>query len=268
MTSSQDFTFGANFTKTDASSGENWAANYNSEFVIGSAGDSDYSVSLRVMAPDMSQVGNLASGPFLNPQGIVNAANYAPFTSNVAPGEMIFLPGNYRFTPAAADAADGLVGVVLRGFTSLAPFGSCNVYPLINGDIGSGTDPTVPGALEAGTAVNLTGAGGTKQMAETQPGIYGAALGGGGALDFLGDGSTPDPPFLEPGSFTVDNGSGGADVGPFQATISVPPPLVWSNAQSLIGSNIDRSQSLTFQWAGGDPASEFAVLATIRIPCC
>jgi hypothetical protein len=106
MTSSQDFTFGANFTKTDASSGENWAANYNSEFVIGSAGDSDYSVSLRVMAPDMSQVGNLASGPFLNPQGIVNAANYAPFTSNVAPGEMIFLPGN-GLGPTQAVTASG-----------------------------------------------------------------------------------------------------------------------------------------------------------------
>jgi len=51
-------------------------------------GSNGYAIALRVKAPALS-----GSGVFLNPQGVMNAASNAPFTTPVAPGEFITLYG-------------------------------------------------------------------------------------------------------------------------------------------------------------------------------
>jgi hypothetical protein len=62
----------------------------------------------------------------------------------------------------------------------------------------------------------------------------------------------------------VDNGSGGPDVGPFKATLAIPASpasLNWTNLNAISASGVDRSKNLAFTWTGGDPASEYVVLA-------
>ncbi len=68
----------------------------NSAYVVGAGGNiilgagagRNYQVTLYVKAPSLS-----GTGVFLNPQGIVNAANNVPFTAGVSPGEFISLYG-------------------------------------------------------------------------------------------------------------------------------------------------------------------------------
>jgi len=57
-------------------------------FVIGAGVGSNYQVTVYVKAPSLS-----GTGVFLNPQGIVNAASFVPFTAGVSPGEFITLVG-------------------------------------------------------------------------------------------------------------------------------------------------------------------------------
>ena len=57
--------------------------------VIGSGDGTNYQSFIYVKAPTLT-----GSGVFLNPQGIVNAANNVPFTAQVAPGEVVSLYGS------------------------------------------------------------------------------------------------------------------------------------------------------------------------------
>jgi len=169
--------------------------------------------------------------------------------------------GFYRYGTQAAYAAQGVLGVVLRGVSGLAPFGSCNMYPFSNYGDTLFPDPTEPGALNAGDVINVNGPHGVKKMATGQPGTYNSQLGGDGVLGFAGEGGTSDPLFLDPGVYTVDNGIGSSQVGPFRGSINVAKPITWVNGDQL--TNIDRSQPLTVQWSGGNPAGEFTVIAGI-----
>jgi uncharacterized protein (TIGR03437 family) len=63
-------------------------------------GSNGYAIALRVKAPSLS-----GSGVFLNPQGVVNAASSAPFTSPVAPGEFITLYGTGMASQTATAAS-------------------------------------------------------------------------------------------------------------------------------------------------------------------
>jgi hypothetical protein len=58
------------------------------------------------------------------------------------------------------------------------------------------------------------------------------------------------PDYLEPGSYRVI-GPGGADVGAFNATITVPQSLVWTNIDAT--NTVVRSAGQTVNWSGGDP---------------
>ncbi|HLK67350.1 MAG TPA: hypothetical protein VKU19_28135 [Bryobacteraceae bacterium] len=60
----------------------------NGNIVIGSGDDTNYQLALYIKAPVIT-----GSGVFLNPQGIVNAANNIPFTAQVVPGEVVSLFG-------------------------------------------------------------------------------------------------------------------------------------------------------------------------------
>ncbi len=205
---------------------------------------------------DVAQGNDLRIGSVELFRGTFNLRMYGLTTSFT---QDVGAAGFYRFDRIAAPAEDGLVGVVVRGFSGMAPFGSCNVYPMPDGDLSSVSDTMKPGALGAGSLLNLSGSGGAKSMTETDAGIYNAQLGGAGALDFAGEGGSGGPPYLNPGVFEVDNGAGGSDVGPFQASITIPPAIVWTNAEQI--TSIDRTKDLTLNWTGGDPTKEFIIIA-------
>lgn len=169
--------------------------------------------------------------------------------------------GFYRYNSQAANAAQGVLGIALRGVSGLAPLGSCNMYPF--SDLGDSPfpDPIQPGALNAGETIHVAGPHGMKNLAAGQAGTYNGQLGGDGVLGFAGEEGSSDAVFLDPGVYTVDNGSGSSQVGPFRGTISVSKPVTWVNGDQL--TNIDRNLPLTIKWTGGEPASEFIVIAGI-----
>ena len=66
--------------------------------------------------------------------------------------------------------------------------------------------------------------------------------------------------FIEPGSWTI-KGTGGADVGPFSASITVPPALNCSPSCDI--TTIDRTQPLTIQWTGGGGNQDYVEVAGV-----
>jgi uncharacterized protein (TIGR03437 family) len=100
----QTFTFNSNGVLDDSAS-DSFPSLYgvgaNGDIVIGAGASYNYMVEVYLKAPTLS-----GTGVFLNPQGIVNAATFAPVTTQVAPGEMITLFGTGMgpTTPVAAAA--------------------------------------------------------------------------------------------------------------------------------------------------------------------
>lgn len=125
-------------------------------------------------------------------------------------------------------------------------FGHCTVYSFSGQEFNPEVDPAAPIGLDAGAALTLTGPKGAKQLPRKEPGYYQANLGGGMP-------GTPGaaPEYLDPGTYRVNNGSGGADVGPFEATLTIASPVAWD--RSSVPDTISRTQDLTFRWTGGEP---------------
>jgi uncharacterized protein (TIGR03437 family) len=107
--------------------------------------------------------------------------------------------------------------------------------------IGFPGGPPVDGPLlDAGPNLTISGPGGTTQMG---PGFFYQY-----EAVFLGTN------FFVPGNSYTVSGTGGADVGPFQATMVVPPSaFTWTNQNAI--QNIPRNQDLLITWSGGDPNS-------------
>jgi hypothetical protein len=125
------------------------------------------------------------------------------------------------------------------GPTRMPSPGSCVVFPF-SGASPAVSDPTQAQALDAGSAISVSGPNGAKQLTAVQggpAGTYGAQFASGGTL------------YLDPGTYTLTS-TGGADVGAIQGQVVMPPAIVWSNAPSTA---IDRTQGLTVAWTGGDP---------------
>lgn len=113
--------------------------------------------------------------------------------------------------------------------SSLGPFqavsvGGCLVFDSVNV-----IDPTQPPSLDSGAAIAISGPNGSRVL--TAPLAQWAM-------------------YLDPGDYTL-TGFGGSDVGAFQVRMSMPPPIVWTNAASI--TNVTRSQGVTVTWTGGDP---------------
>ena len=87
----QDMTLAADGTATNGALGAG-----GNIYLGGFLSRDAYLLSLRVKAPAVS-----GTGVFLNPQGVVNAASNAPFTAQVAPGELISLYGSGMTTQTA-----------------------------------------------------------------------------------------------------------------------------------------------------------------------
>ena len=127
------------------------------------------------------------------------------------------------------------------------PLGMCTVYSYLEG--GSQKDPANGTGIDAGTALNISGPRGIRQIPQFPPlnnplfpGAYGGILSD--PLNPLAGG------YLEPGSYTISNGSGGT-VGPFQVSQTLPQTLQWLNESSLTA--VNRAQGVQVTWSAADP---------------
>jgi uncharacterized protein (TIGR03437 family) len=138
---------------------------------------------------------------------------------------------------AALSRSDPSTFLRSRGIFGFPSLGSCLTYPL---DIEeSAIDPYLAAPLDAGSALNISGPSGSRQLPRQSTGAYAGLLGGGSSALYL-----------NAGSYTVDNGAGGSDVGPFQASFSVPQPLKWLDKGVMPRSFVP---PVVFTWSDADP---------------
>jgi uncharacterized protein (TIGR03437 family) len=190
--------------------------------------------------------------------GAVLAARYVVKVS----ANGVNLAGNYdnlsgQFVNVKASDTASSTGPELGGLPSL---GTCQVLPFTYSSflstINAGANsPITEQPLTAGSKLTITGPAGAQSLTEDpqNPGVYGGQIGG---FSLAGGAGLPD--FLNPGSFTINNGAGEI-IGAFQATLTVPQGITWTNQPSP-GATISRSQNLTVTWTGADPNSEFVVI--------
>ncbi len=128
------------------------------------------------------------------------------------------------------------------GGQSQASIGSCVVNTYRSDAVFT---PPYQGALDAGTVTLRIPDGSTKTLQRGDAGTHFVQASSATPGDVL---------FIpEAGGTFQFNGSGGADIGPFQASITLAPPLVWSNRTSI--TSISRANSLEITWTGGEPNS-------------
>jgi hypothetical protein len=116
------------------------------------------------------------------------------------------------------------------------------------------SDPVSRQGIDAGSALNIKGPAGARQIARSGSSETGFSYSVPGDPGFLGGGLPPlipvTPEFLTPGNYTLDNGSGAGDVGPFSASLTIPASsFAWTNSGAF--GTISRSQDLTVTWTGG-----------------
>jgi len=177
-----------------------------------------------------------------------------------APPDLFMEFATGKFTIRSLDALLASVGPWEDGGKSVpmvsAPPGTCIVYQFTPTDKTSDFAPLVPvpwTGLRAGANLNLAGSPGAKPITSNWfDGYYKTTLGQ----------NLPGMPlitsYLAPGDYRIDNGSGGADVGTFKASMTLPPPLVWSNKDRF--TDVRRDQDLTVTWTSRNPASELVLV--------
>ncbi|MBI3666863.1 MAG: hypothetical protein HY236_11685, partial [Acidobacteria bacterium] len=172
------------------------------------------------------------------------------------PADIVVDLGLGSFAESAAGAAS------YNPILSLPPIGSCSVTTQSGVDLGSLLGGQLPGtfsggrSLDAGPALTVTGPAGSKSMPRSDS-AYVGFLGGAALL-----GSSASPLFLAPGSYQV-TGTGGADVGPFSANVTIPPPVVWTNRDQL--TSVNRAQGLNVAWTGGDLTGQLALIVGFNV---
>ena len=100
-----DSTYAASleFSANGVSSGGHFAMGAGGNLLIGTGGDGDYRLEVHAKSVPMTASGSV----FLNPQGLVNAANNTPFTAQFAPGEVVTLYGSGFTTQTATATGSG-----------------------------------------------------------------------------------------------------------------------------------------------------------------
>ncbi len=134
---------------------------------------------------------------------------------------------------------------------SLPPPGTCTAFRAIDDFFETGQVPDLPAAtrLDGGTQFEIAGVAGQRSV---------PVLGIGGPVgSLLPLFSQPNTLFLSPGDYTV-SGTGGAEVGAFQASLTMPTPLTWTNRDQT--TNVIRAQPLTLTWSGGAAGQQVYVL--------
>ena len=161
-------------------------------------------------------------------------------------------------------SATGDLGYSALG--ALPPLGSCQTMAMgadiqaLLGDLGGTLGAVGQGStlLHAGNELTFVAPSGTRvpmpliDPNSTSP-LYAALLGGGIPLIT----TTNTPLVLNSGRVTV-TGPGGRQVGSFSVSADLLPQPTWSNRDQM--TTINRSTGVTFQWSGGDSASQAAIL--------
>jgi uncharacterized protein (TIGR03437 family) len=127
----------------------------------------------------------------------------------------------------------------------ISNFGSCTVFTFKGAEPSTAVPDSV--LLDAGPALAVMGPGGSKTIPQNM-GLYSAEFGSNTVIP--GVPSDPSSLYLTKGNYTV-TGPGGKDVGPFTANLSVPDPLIWTNAASI--TTVNRSAGQLITWSSGDP---------------
>jgi uncharacterized protein (TIGR03437 family) len=150
---------------------------------------------------------------------------------------------------------------------AIPPVGSCTAYTASTDLFGSDNLPltaTTGKYLDAGSAMyTLQGPGASRQVMPSIPPLN-------PLLNIWQIGKTipnsglSNSALLQPGNYTLKV-PGGADVGAFQATISNPSPLTWTNRDQV--TNINRNQPLVINWSGGPGNVPVAIIgANVDVP--
>ena len=181
------------------------------------------------------------------------------------------------------DLAGGVFGAIDRSglynlsltpgaLPPLTPNGTCFVQTFFSIDPPTSTVPSLPSPLDAGP-LTLTGPSNkTQSLAFTAGTGYLRGLAQAGlppipGLTFPGVLTVPagsPETYIEAGGWTV-KGSGGAGVGPFTASIAVPPPFTCATCDKF--STIDRSKPLKIDWTGGGGDQDYVqVVGTSTTP--
>jgi len=164
---------------------------------------------------------------------------------NTALIDLDTIAGNYAFAEFQQwSYADLIMSHGLAGGPSI---GNCTVYNVPSGKGVVISDPfPVPG-LDAGPQLTLQGPNGKKIINLVSKGSYLEQLSAEGQI-----------PYLVPGNYTIDNGAGGLDIGAFTASLTIEPPLEWTNKASI--RSVSGSEDLTITWSGGGPSDLVSII--------
>jgi uncharacterized protein (TIGR03437 family) len=227
----------------------------------------------------VSPNGGVCSDPFGYTSDELNTANS---TGKLSVGNVALTRMNLKISAAGlnfdttTETASGsfysydaaqLVGSRGNGGTAVT-VGACTLFTFA-GESMSPIDPTLPRALDAGAAINLSGPNGAKQMVKGQGGLYSATLStstglpGGipglpGGIPGLPGGSSAS--YLTPGAYNTDNGAGGVDVGGFRSSLNLPANFTWTNEAAI--TQVNRTSDLDITWTGSDPSGYVYVTGT------
>jgi uncharacterized protein (TIGR03437 family) len=123
------------------------------------------------------------------------------------------------------------------------PLGTClvfnNLNPGLNPPAATSSNP------DAGSKFTITGPNGNS-VVPSSPGLFRATLSAAGT-------------YLSPGAYTVSS-AGGADIGPFNASITIFPPPSLTSPANLVIPPLTRSSGMTLTWTGGSPNAVVTIL--------
>ncbi|MGI8745143.1 MAG: hypothetical protein ACR2NN_21740 [Bryobacteraceae bacterium] len=170
LTYSDSYTLKSDGTYDDASN--HYVFGAGGAIRIGLGKNPSIGINVAVQAPGFN-----ASGVFIDPTGVVNAASSSLFTSGVAPGELISI---YGANLASATLADGTFPFTLGGVQVLVNNRPAPIYSISAGQI-SAVIPFATTELTASIQVNNNGAPSntvTEFVNLTAPGVFTMPSGG------------------------------------------------------------------------------------------
>lgn len=133
---------------------------------------------------------------------------------------------------------------------SAPALGTCATYVELN-RAGGLSSPAPLVGLDGGIQLIVRGPLGARSIPRlTTAGVYQAQFGT----------SRQPPTYLEAGEYMLE-GSGGSDVGPFNATFSLPDLPDWTNQDEL--DSVDRSVGATLTWTPADTSNHYVRIVGI-----
>ena len=204
------------------------------------------SVSLIAADVDTGVGSNSVTLPISDSGGVCTQPSFVldPSVAQALSGQTTVNLGSLTVSQDGSQAVAGgyfepIPGAALAPFAGSAPAseGSCIAVP-------TGGSQQI-GGLGAGGSLSVTGPAGQQPLATDDTSDYGGIM----------------PASMIPaagGAFTFVSGSGEyATVGPFNASVSFPAALDWTNRDSI--GTINRSQGVHLTWTGGDADGVVAI---------